>query len=61
MAADPAGFKMVEVLPYISRTERKIGKSGFFISEKTLTVQGNDLKECKEIFDERWQKQKKKD
>ncbi len=43
-----------EQLSSISKTFKKVMPNGDCIEERSLTVQGNDLKECVEIFDKRW-------
>jgi len=45
---------MGDNMPYIHKKIVKITLDG--TEEKLLTVQGNELKECKEIFDEEWNK-----
>ena len=45
-------------LPYISKSTRKMDSSGSVIEEEILTVKGPTLKECKEVFDKRWEENK---
>jgi hypothetical protein len=43
-----------EIVAQVSKTERKIAKDGSGYTEKSLIVQGKELKEVKETFDKEW-------
>lgn len=40
----------------ITKTETKRGISGSIMEEKSMSVYGNDLKECTKILREEWDK-----
>ena len=45
------GEKMTDSLPYIAIRKTKMSPAGHTMEEVAITVQGNNLKECKVIFD----------
>lgn len=50
----PAAKDVSSQLPYICKTEVERSPNGLTINEKSLTVQGSNLQECKKVFDEKW-------
>ena len=50
----PAAKDVSNQLPYIFKKESKLSPNSYILEEKSLTVQGPDLQECKKIFDEKW-------